>query len=90
MQWLNIGMCVAALVAFGCASNVGKHFGESYHSVTEEMIANPDAGLQPDDGVIELEGETVENVMTRYRKGQTRTMPQALPTSILMTSSGKK
>jgi hypothetical protein len=89
MQWVKIGMCVTALAAFGCASNVEKHFGESYHAVTEQMIANPEAGQQPDDGVTVLEGETVENVMEQYRKGQTRTKSQTLPSSMI-TTGGKK
>ena len=90
MQWVKIGMCVTALAAFGCASNVEKHFGESYHAVTEQMVANPEAGQEQHDGVIELEGETVENVMTQYRKGQTKAKSETLPSSIVISTGGKK
>jgi hypothetical protein len=78
-------LLVAAL-GLGCASNVEKHWGESVASVNEKMIADPEAGKAPDDGVSELEGVTVEGALTRYRKEQVAPAKKNLEKSIL--SSG--
>ena len=81
-------VCVIAVLGLACAtSEVGQHWSESYTSLNDQMIANPDAGQQADDGVSSLEGKTVEDVMTRYRKGQVETPPVGLPASIVMGAS---
>jgi hypothetical protein len=81
---------VIALVGLGCVSSeVGQHHGESFTSLNEQMIANPHAGEQPDDGVSSLEGKTVEDVLTRYRKGQVETTPDGLPPSMITGASGQ-
>jgi type IV pilus biogenesis protein CpaD/CtpE len=85
MRVLKIAICIAALCGVGCASNVKKHWGEAYEANTTAMIANPDAGQEPDDGVSDLEGTTVETVMEQYRKEQTQSRAKKnFPTSILI------
>jgi hypothetical protein len=82
--------CVIAILGLACAtSEVGQHWGESYTSLNEQMIANPNAGQEDDDGINVLEGRTVENVMTQYRKGQVETTPDGLPSSMVTGASGK-
>ncbi len=89
MQVVKIAIAAVSLAAFGCASNVEKHFGEAQTEVTQRMIANPEAGNVPDDGIIEFEGETVESVMANYRKAQTKTKSEILPQSMILTSKKK-
>jgi len=85
MRVLKIVIGIAALCCVGCASNVVKHWGEAYEANTTAMIANPDAGQEPDDGVMDLEGTTVETVMEQYRKEQTQTRSKKnFPTSVLI------
>ena len=91
MYWIKTGLFVVGLAALcGCETNSEKHFGEAHRAVTAQMIANPDAGKQPADGVSELEGETVENVMTQYRKGQTEVKSDALPSAMIGTGTSSK
>ena len=79
---------VAALAAAGVGCETTSHIDETFGLATktnnEKMIANPEAGTTPDDGVIEIEGATVETSLKRYRTKQTRTPnTTALPRSIL-------
>ena len=48
------------------------------------MIANPEAGTLPDDGVTEIEGATVEGTLDRYRTRQDNKPSTSLPQSILL------
>ena len=78
----------AALAAAGIGCETTSHIDETFGLATktykEKMIANPEAGTTPDDGVIEIEGTTVEQSLKRYRTKQTRTpTTTALPRSIL-------
>jgi hypothetical protein len=74
-------LCVA--LGFGCASAVDEHWGESYASLTEQMIIDPEAGAVPDDGVSELQGTTVEGVMSRYRREQEKPPDKTFLESVL-------
>jgi len=92
MRTLTIAIGALGLMLAGCASEVSKHWGEAYLANTSEMIANPEAGYEPDDGMVDFEGGTVETVMERYRKEQTQSRSKQIPTSILiqgMPGSGK-
>jgi len=76
---------LSSLSCLGCASAVQEHWGEAFEANKTAMIANPDAGQEPDDGVTDFEGTTVETVMEQYRKDQTKTRSKkAIPTSILI------
>jgi hypothetical protein len=77
---------MACAGAIGCASNVEKHWGEAYAENNAAMIADPDAGQSEDDGISDLEGVTVENVIEQYRKGQRQPKSREVPTSILIQS----
>ena len=91
MTFLKIALGISVLFAFGCESNyLEKHFGETFQETTRQMVANPDAGKQPDDGITELEGETVENVMSQYRRGQTIQKSDSMPNSIVISSGTGK
>jgi hypothetical protein len=65
-------------------SRVDDHFGEAYAANKERMIANPEAGTEPNDGVTDLEGVTVEGTLERYRRQQTQSQGKDFPTSILI------
>jgi hypothetical protein len=65
-------------------SRVDDHFGEAYRASKQRMIANADAGKEPDDGINDLEGVTVEGILKRYRREQTQPQNKSVPTSILV------
>ncbi|HEY5658575.1 MAG TPA: hypothetical protein VIY27_12375 [Myxococcota bacterium] len=88
MRSLTIAIGILSLFAAGCASEVSKHWGEAYQQNKAAMIANPEAGTEPDEGVVDFEGGTVETVMERYRKEQTQSRDQKMPTSILIQGMG--
>jgi type IV pilus biogenesis protein CpaD/CtpE len=81
---INAIAALACICSAGCASNVGKHWGEAYAENNAAMIANPEAGQPEDDGISDLEGVTVEHVIEQYRKGQQQPKSKHLPTSILI------
>jgi hypothetical protein len=65
---------------------VEKHWGEAYAENNAAMIADPDAGQLQDDGISDLEGVTVENIIEQYRKGQEQPKSKTIPTSIVFQS----
>jgi type IV pilus biogenesis protein CpaD/CtpE len=65
-------------------SRVDDHFGDAYRANKQRMVANPEAGMEPDDGMTDFEGTTVEGTLERYRREQTRSQKKDLPTSILI------
>ena len=76
---------LSSLSCLGCASAVQEHWGEAFEANKAAMIANPDAGQEPDDGITDFEGTTVETVMEQYRKDQGQPRGQKkFPTSILI------
>jgi hypothetical protein len=77
---------VLCLGLLGCESTpiLDKHYGDATRANKERMIANPEAGMEPNDGVIEIEGATVENSLKRYRREQTQAPKRNLPQSILL------
>lgn len=65
----TLGLGLAAAV--GCAhDHVEEHFGESYHALTEQMIANPDAGedTRPVEG---LNANDAAHVTANYHERET-------------------
>ena len=80
-------MTVGLTLVFGrgCKTEggVAEHFGESWHANKTLQIVNPDAGKGPDNGTVDFEGNTVETVLGRYRRGQVQTQSKSLPSSIL-------
>jgi len=87
---------VAALVlssGLGCRTDgtVADHYGDAFYLNNELMVANPEAGKEVQSGSIDFEGNTVEALMNRYRRGQVKTQTTKLPTSILQQagSSGR-
>jgi len=71
-------------VACETPSRVDDHRGEAFAAAKQRMIANPEAGTEPNDGVNDIEGVTVEGSLERYRREQTRSQGKDLPTSILI------
>jgi predicted metal-dependent hydrolase len=71
-------------VACETPSRVDDHRGEAFAANKKRMIANPEAGMEPNDGVNEIEGVTVEGSLERYRRQQQQTPKQDLPASILI------
>ena len=76
----------AILFSLGCEtppSRVTENFGKAYESNNSAMLANPDAGQDPADGVTLFEGVTVENALRQYRREQVKPVSKSLPSSIL-------
>ena len=68
----------------GCTLNhVAEHAGDAVAANNASMIADPNAGREVTDGVVQFEGSTVEGTMSRYRKTQQKAASQGLPGSIL-------
>jgi hypothetical protein len=81
-------LCIATgivVLGLGCRTDggVAAHYGDAFYANSELMVANPDAGKEEQTGSIDFEGNTVETLMNRYRRGQTKTQTTNLPTSIL-------
>ncbi len=79
---------VVALVVssgLGCRTDggVAEHYGDAFYTNNELMIANPEAGKEAQTGSIDFEGNTVEALMNRYRRGQVKTQTTKVPLSIL-------
>lgn len=84
---------LALIFALGCraeGSRVADHWGEAFYANNELMIVDPNAGRDADNGSIDFEGNTVENVMDRYRRGQVARQSRNLPTSILDQASSSR
>ena len=77
---VSIGFSIACQTP----SAVDEHFGEAHAANKTRMIANPEAGVEPDDGVTDLEGVTVEGTLERYRREQRSSQRKVMPTSILL------
>lgn len=79
-------VAVSALTWAACSSTpiLDEHHGRALASNTDKMIANPEAGTLPDDGVTEIEGATVEGTLDRYRTRQDNKPSTSLPQSILL------
>lgn len=93
MRVSNLLPCMGALVllfSVGCASHVAERMGDAHEANRQSMIANADAGMEPTDGVVEFEGSTVENTMSRYRKTQSKQPSKTLPSSILSQAMSSK
>jgi hypothetical protein len=90
--FMTVGLTL--VFGLGCKTEGGveEHFGESWHANKTLQIANPDAGKEPNNGSIDFEGNTVETVLGRYRRGQDQSPSKNLPDSILDqgTSSNAK
>ena len=76
---------LALLFGAGCEtpSAVSDHWGEAFHANNERMIANPEAGEQPADGVTAFEGTTVENALKQYRREQSKPASYTAPPMIM-------
>ena len=88
-------ICVAGLIlasSLGCKSDGGiaEHYGDAFYANSERMVANPDAGKEDGTGAVDFEGNTVETVLTRYRRGQVEAQTTNLPTSILQQAGSSK
>ena len=83
--WIS-GLLVGLTSLAGCETNsrLDEHYGDAVRANRIAMTANPDAGMQPNDGVTELEGATVEATLDRYRRTQTEPADTDMPTSILI------
>ena len=81
--FMTVGLTL--VFGLGCKTEGGveEHFGESWHANKTLQIVNPDAGKEPNNGSIDFEGNTVETVLGRYRRGQVQTQSKNLPSSIL-------
>jgi hypothetical protein len=82
---------LALLFGAGCESPspVSEHWGDAYHANNERMVANPDAGEEPADGVTAFEGTTVENALKQYRREQAKPTSYKAPGMILNQGGSK-
>jgi len=65
-------------------TRVDEHFGDAFRANKQLMVANPEAGKAPSDGINEIEGVTIEGTLERYREAQTQSRDSNFPTSILI------
>ena len=81
---------VTLVFCLGCESPVEEHYGEAFHANNQRMIADPNAGQEPTDGITAFEGSTVETTLVRYRRQQEKAPSKVLPNSILQQALSSK
>lgn len=60
-------LCLACGLSAGCASHIDQHWGESYRTLTQSQIANPDAGADPNP-VEGLSATSADHVTSGYHE----------------------
>lgn len=79
-----------ALAGSGCASHVDQHMGESYETLTAQMVENPDAGL--DERQVEGLGAPEASQVTANRRERSTVEYQdrsrIAPVSVLAIEDG--